>query len=105
MGSRVIDDLSEAMIPLGFLVGGLYLVWWTTDALTKGVKGLNTVSPGWDRAADWLNPFGEGEFIDRWTLNPQEVSGGISSAVKKTKRAAANLFSWTKTKTRNLRWY
>jgi len=105
MGSRTLDDLAELALPAGVLFGGLYLVWWTTKALDKGVDVAIGASPGWNRLTDWLNPLGEGEFIDRWTLNPQEASGALSSAVKKTKRAAANLFSWTKTKTRNLRWY
>jgi len=69
--SRLLDDVEELLIPAAIAIGGLYALWWvgrTIDTAIESVPGAVS------SIIDYDLPFvGEGDFIDRWTLNPQEV--------------------------------
>jgi len=72
MASRTLDDLTELVIPLSIAAGGLYLVWWLTQSTTK-LAGV--VPDSLQALVDYDIPWvGEGDLIDRWTLNPGEVA-------------------------------
>lgn len=74
--SRTLDDIEELVLPVAIGVGGLYVLWWTlsrTDQLFRSVDDLT------GRVIDYDLPvFGEGDLIDRWTLNPQEAHSLIN---------------------------
>jgi hypothetical protein len=76
--SRVLDDVEELLLPAALAVGGLYLLYWATQATEKAVSTVPEIAGNVERIfTNIINydvPFvGEGDFIDRWTYNPAEA--------------------------------
>lgn len=69
--SRVLDDIEELLLPGALAIGGLYALYWTltrTEMLFRSIDDLTGEVIDYD--IPWV---GEGDLIDRWTINPQEA--------------------------------
>lgn len=82
--SRVLDDVEELVFPAALAVGGLWLLYWVT---TRTERTVEYVPDAISALADYNVPIvGEGDFIDRWTLNPREVKYELGRLKKWTGR-------------------
>lgn len=90
--SRLLDDVEELLVPGALAIGGLYLLWWITKSTTDAVSAVPSV---FKSIVDYDLPIvGEGDLIDRWTLNPQEymsITGRVLSGVGNT---GARILRW-----------
>jgi hypothetical protein len=94
--SRLLDDVGELLVPGALAVGGLYLLWWLTRSTTDAVTAVPNVFDNLlTSIADYDIPIvGEGDLIDRWTLNPQEalsIGNRLASGVGNT---GARILRW-----------
>lgn len=94
--SRLLDDVEELILPLAIAVGGIYLIWWTTrttETLIEAVpQGINQAV---QQVIDYDLPFvGEGDFIDRWTYNPQEFRSDLGRIASGVGNAGARIRRW-----------
>ena len=90
--SRLLDDVEELIVPAAIALGGLYALWWTTRSITSAVGSI----PGAvSSIIDYDLPFvGEGDLIDRWTLNPGEYFRTVNRALSGVGRAGATILRW-----------
>lgn len=90
--SRLLDDVEELLIPGALAVGGLYLLWWITRSTTDAVSAVPNIFKG---IVDYDLPFvGEGDLIDRWTINPQEALSITSRVASGVGSAGARILRW-----------
>lgn len=89
---RTLDDVQELILPMALAIGGLYTLWWTGKSITSAVEAVpGAVSSVIDYNLPWV---GEGDLIDRWTLNPGEVLGYVSRTVSGVGNAGAQILRW-----------
>ena len=82
--SRTLDDIEELLFPAALAIGGLYILWWVTQATERTVGAIPDLA---STVVNYDAPIvGEGDFIDRWTLNPQEVRYELGRLKKWTGR-------------------
>lgn len=90
--SRLLDDVEELILPGVIAIGGLYALWWVTQSVTSAVESI----PGAvSSVVDYDLPIvGEGDLIDRWTLNPGEALRLVDRTLSGVGRAGANILRW-----------
>lgn len=96
--SRRLDDLEELMFPAAIAVGGLYLLYWTLSRTDRAAGRIDDVL-----SRDY-GIFGEGDLIDRWTLNPGEVYRAVDRATISPWEAADMVRSRISRAGKKLRW-
>lgn len=90
--SRLLDDVEELIVPGALAFGGLYLLWWLTKSTTDAVTAVPNV---FRSIVDYDIPIiGEGDLIDRWTLNPREALNIGNRLASGVGDAGARILRW-----------